>query len=120
MSGWRVMVSIGDLGSARSGNQSKCIAEWTVGPSGLRWLHTLVSDGRAVQRYFDGYPNRFILNFGTLAAFSLESGLLDERPSSLCDRNSVEIWVGSVRIDAGQWGHVEDAAVVTLDAWDMT
>lgn len=56
MLGWRIVISA-ELPGTSGG--ALVLASWDTGWGGTDWLHQLVDAGKATQRTFDGYSNRF-------------------------------------------------------------
>lgn len=97
------------------------IARWEVGPGGIDWIEKLVESGKADQRSFSGYPNRYIARAGDVLPLLTENPPAHTGPAIFGDDYVLPAnWRGQVTMYPERIKGCADDSVLTIDAWDQS
>ena len=102
-------------------DKSAILATWEASVGGREWIDALVSDGKATQLLFDGYPCRYT------AAAKHVFPLIQEGPP----RHTAPVVIGDDYVSEGGWStkitiHRDridgcpEEQMLTIDAWDQS
>lgn len=107
----QILESLGDGHEQQHSSDDKLsslLASWDAEVSNIRWLRNLVSDGKAKQHLFSGYPNRFTAK---------ASDILPVIGQWL---HSPGDGVENVTIYSERIAEITDDHVLTIDLWDKS
>ncbi len=110
MSGWWIVIdprtpAERDLSDDKL---SFLLASWNAEAFNIRWLQSLVSEGKAEQHSFSGYPNRFTATALDILPIILE--LADSKNDALTN----------VTIHKEKFAEIPADHVLTIDVWDIS
>lgn len=110
MSGWWIVVDPRTPAERDSSDDklSPLLASWDTFAFNIDWLQTLVSDGRANQLSYGGYPNRFTAKAS------------DILPVILQLQNSHEKKLANVSIHNERIASITADHILTIDVWDKS
>lgn len=110
MSGWWIVVDPRTPAErdASDDKLSHLIASWGANVFNVRWLKSLVSEGRAKQHSFSGYPNRFTASAADILPVIAE--LADPASAGVTD----------VTIHKEKLSFIPSDHILTIDVWDIS
>jgi hypothetical protein len=110
MLGWDIFVK-----RQSDSEKSPALAAWETGLGGIDWLEDLVFKGG------DGYPLRYLIPGGTVAAILAQGVPKGTGPLVLGDDYvQPSGWTGRVRVDIARMRTVDPSEMLLVEAWDQS
>ena len=121
MLGWFIIISTQTPEERDAGSdQDRNLASWEAGLFGIDWLKALVSDGKATQLAFDGYPMRFAAAAGDVLPLIGAGPPTPKSPLVIGDDYVQRPgWSGKATIQHAKIACCRPDLMVTIDAWDQ-
>lgn len=110
MSGWWIVVDPRAPAErdASDDKLSPLLASWGANVFNTRWLKSLVSEGKAKQHSFSGYPNRFTAKASDILPIIAELA------------HSTNDGVADVTIHEEKLAIIPIDQILTIDVWDIS
>lgn len=122
MLGWEFFISRkGNSSTMRPNERGELLARWRASPGGTEWIDELVARGDAIGLGGNGYPIRYTVPVGVLAA-TLSKGLpKHEGPPTFGDDYFLPSgWTREVEINLSRLRSLDPQEVLEVEAWDQS
>lgn len=122
MLGWLVILkSPPRVDGGEQSDAEPVLATWEVGLGGIEWLNRLVTQGKAQQVTFGGYPNRYTAAAKDVLPLLADGPpAYDRLPAGAHGSAALPGWVGKIQFFAERLAACDPAQALVIEAWDQS